>query len=883
MIPSTITATFGFHDQTGPWTDVRELSWDDLSALLTDHREGPKHGACMVPARLRGGLRRKAEADAIEVAVLDSDAGYELDAIAAAIEGQGWAAIIHSTHSHGTTRLEIAKAPYERAVAEHGDGAAVRIMLEKGYLPRIAEGASVAAVNGVKVAINHPPCPKYRVVIPLARPWRAADHTDQETANTAWRDAVRALAAALGLTVDQSCTDTSRLFYLPRHAPGAPHEARVIRGEACDVWRLAPAPVPPVAAPLLPLIDRAPERPAFIDPTTGEVFDLARWAATHGRRFKLAAALRSRTPRVMTARVSEGRKHHTRCPNEAAHTIPGEDDATFVMDAATSDTGGFVVHCRHSHCEGRDRLHFVGLMLEQGWLSIADLTNSDYLLPDAVPVVTIGRDWPDPADLLGQSVEAAPEFPMDTLPGSFRAFVADIAERMQVRPDAVAIPLLIAAGTAIGKGFRLRPKAADDWSERPCLWGGVIGDPGSLKTPAFNAALSPLRRAQATMEAEHRLALEVHAAACDRAAQAELEWKRECKRTPDGVEKPARPEAAVAPPVPAMRRVLTGEATQEALVDLMDQNPRGMLMFRDELSGWFGSFNQYRPGGDRQFFLECHAGGQYIKDRKISGTVMLHDTYLSIVGGFQPDIVSKVLAGDNNDGMAARFSMLVWPETLSSFEYVDRQPDATAAAKVEAIFDRLLAMEPEAFFGPLGFNPSPALRFDDDGQIVFRDWYTGLMNRLRGEAMGGAMKAHLSKYPGLFARLAVVLHLVEHADEPKAAPCLVSAVTAERVRDFVTNYLERHAIRIYRHLGQDPARAGAQRIARWLKDSGTKEFAARDVRRKEWSGMAGQDAVNRALDYLEHVAGWIVCRDHAAGPKGGRPSTRYSVNPKIGQ
>jgi hypothetical protein len=54
------------------------------------------------------------------------------------------------------------------------------------------------------------------------------------------------------------------------------------------------------------------------------------------------------------------------------------------------------------------------------------------------------------------------------------------------------------------------------------------------------------------------------------------------------------------------------------------------------------------------------------------------------------------------------------------------------------------------------------------------------------------------------------------------------------------------------------------------------------VRRKEWAGLSEQEDVNRALDYLANVAGWVACReDLPTGPRGGRPAAKYVVNPRI--
>jgi hypothetical protein len=91
---------------------------------------------------------------------------------------------------------------------------------------------------------------------------------------------------------------------------------------------------------------------------------------------------------------------------------------------------------------------------------------------------SIPADWPDPIDLLGQSIEAAAPFPVDFLPGALQDLAGDAADRMQCPVDFIGTPLIIAAATLIGKDFRLAPKAADDWFGArlslgwPHLWAG---------------------------------------------------------------------------------------------------------------------------------------------------------------------------------------------------------------------------------------------------------------------------------------------------------------------------------------------------------------------------------------------------------------------------
>jgi hypothetical protein len=497
---------------------------------------------------------------------------------------------------------------------------------------------------------------------------------------------------------------------------------------------------------------------------------------------------------------------------------------------------------------------------------------------------TNGKEaWGEPADILGTSMEAAVPFPETFLPGALKGYAEDAAERMQGQLDLVGIPLIIGASTAIGKEFRMRNKNLDDWLEMPCLWGGAIAGIGQLKTPSFNAGLAPLNKLQMKFIDEHIIATEEYREKVRRARFAEKKWEKDCKAAVKKGEEgmPTRPAEADPPPAPIQKRLLTSNFTQEKLVELMAENPRGFLAYRDELSGWFATFNQYRKGDDRQFYLTCHAGGVWPQDRKI-GSAWLKDLYLNVFGGFQPGIVAKVLAADDPDGMTARFSLLVWPDESLDFKYIDRAPHAESRKGTEEAFEKLFKLSAIDFFGLPGVTPDylRSLSFDDAARGVFTDWYTPHMRAQRSGRIDEYLRAHYSKYSGLFGRLAIVHHLLRYVQGIASAPALVDEVTAIAVRDFIDKYLAPHARRIYRHLGRSPAYHGARRIAAWIVAEKKTGFVARDVRRKEWAGLTDQEGINKALDYLEHVARWVRSQDQSSGARGGRPTTRYDVNPK---
>lgn len=508
---------------------------------------------------------------------------------------------------------------------------------------------------------------------------------------------------------------------------------------------------------------------------------------------------------------------------------------------------------------------------------------------------THSTDWPEPADLL--SPAPVPRFPPDFLPGALREFAESQAFDLQAPLDFVGIPLLIITATAIGKELRMAPKAHANWTERACLWGACIGHVGESKTPAFSAALAPIWPLQKKWREAFQEELKAHSAAAGRARMIKKQWERDAATAlKKGEEIPPKPEGAEPPEPPVAREMITIDATQERIALLLMHNPRGMLLFRDELSGWFASFNQYRPGADEQFYLQCHAGGPWLQHR-VKGDITISDAFLAVFGGLQPDVVAAALArgvhdGKPDNGLTARFSLLAWPEPVADLQWVDNSPDRDLRERVNHLFERLAALDPERLVGPPFPNSSEysPLRFAPEAQEVFHDWYLQHHQAQQALEPEAQIKGHFAKYDGLFARLALVHHLLRHVQGEPVEPAMIDAVTARAVRRFVDGYLRPHARKVYGHLGRDPGYSGAKKIGQWLIDNpDITSFTAREISRKQWAGLTGRDEntgkdyLRAALAHLDNVAGWVRAEEIPTGPQGGRPTVCYAVNPKIYQ
>ena len=94
-------------------------------------------------------------------------------------------------------------------------------------------------------------------------------------------------------------------------------------------------------------------------------------------------------------------------------------------------------------------------------------------------------------------------------------------------------------------------------------------------------------------------------------------------------------------------------------------NPRGLLLFRDELAGWVGALEKYGgTGSDRAFYIEGVRGAP-LRGRSGQGCRPDHHpgAAVTIAGGINPDKLNTMILCSEDDGLAARF-LYGWPEPV---------------------------------------------------------------------------------------------------------------------------------------------------------------------------------------------------------------------------
>ena len=340
-----------------------------------------------------------------------------------------------------------------------------------------------------------------------------------------------------------------------------------------------------------------------------------------------------------------------------------------------------------------------------------------------------GQEWPEPHPLPDSLLPVAP-FDFELIPEQVRPWIADICERMQCPPDYAAVSLMAALGSMIGRKVAIRPQIEDDWEVIANQWALLIGRPGVLKTPAMEEVLKPLHKLSAIALEKLKkdtATYEVTAAIAKLRRKDNMEKASKILREDRGADVSSLLEGKDEVSEPTLKRYIANDTNVASLGVLLQQNPNGLLVFRDEIVSLLDNLDREECISERGFYLTGWSGNsRYTFDRIGRGLhLSVEGVCLSMLGSSQPGRISQYLlrairGGRGDDGLIQRFGLMVWPDISPDWKHVDHRPDRDAKLLAMSVFERLDGLDWHAINakrdrGPGGDEEGlPYLRFGID-------------------------------------------------------------------------------------------------------------------------------------------------------------------------
>ncbi len=311
--------------------------------------------------------------------------------------------------------------------------------------------------------------------------------------------------------------------------------------------------------------------------------------------------------------------------------------------------------------------------------------------------------------------------------------------------------LLPILGSRIDSRTKLMISPGTNFKVPAIRWCGLVGDTGSKKSPVLSLLTEPLSSQQIELYDEYK--------------EKKLDYDAEFTNWKNT--KPADRGEEPKAPTP-MLDLYFSNFTIEALVDSIQHHPNdGCMLMLDELAQFYKSLDMYRggKGSDRQQWLTIWNGNGVKNNRKTSGTIVLPQTSISILGGIQPETITNMVSGDDSqfDGLWNRFSFVGLPQFKTS-AFTDTPAD--------------LGIELDRVYRALSRQPEQIHCLAIESKPLWEAWHNEIEDKtLSGST--GLVKGTYSKFHGIAGRNALILHRTLAAIGEKEPEQLISVSVME--------------------------------------------------------------------------------------------------------
>ena len=115
---------------------------------------------------------------------------------------------------------------------------------------------------------------------------------------------------------------------------------------------------------------------------------------------------------------------------------------------------------------------------------------------------------------------------------------------------------------------------------------------------------------------------------------------------------------------PFKKKNIVDDITMEALIDLHENVPHGIGIFKDELAGWLKDMNKYRSGSDLEAWLSSWSGSSININRMTRPGSFVEKPFMPVIGGIQPGILNTLYSEDKKDNGFMDRMLISFPENI---------------------------------------------------------------------------------------------------------------------------------------------------------------------------------------------------------------------------
>lgn len=338
----------------------------------------------------------------------------------------------------------------------------------------------------------------------------------------------------------------------------------------------------------------------------------------------------------------------------------------------------------------------------------------------------------------GKTTET-PSFPLEIFPKAIRDIIETLEEYENYNVDFTAASFLTVFAAAMGNTWSVRFMTG--WVSRPIIYMVLVGSPSCGKTPPLQQAVAPLLKLDGEYDMIYCKEMETY-----------RQWERMSAKQR---EKHSLPEAMK---MPQRKCHVVVDSTVEALIGALRDNPRGVLIYKDEIDSLLSNFNRYN-GSDEGYFLSLFSGTPFKYSRKSNNEhIFLANPYCSIIGTTQPGRLGEQFGGKRMmNGFSSRF-LKVYPEIDKMPSWNDTAMPDSVLEEWERIIRRVITVTPST--DQEGKATSIELLFSQEAKLRVIQWKDEVNNKVYAETDSDAVRALCGKLETYLVRFCLVIQIM---------------------------------------------------------------------------------------------------------------------------
>ena len=338
----------------------------------------------------------------------------------------------------------------------------------------------------------------------------------------------------------------------------------------------------------------------------------------------------------------------------------------------------------------------------------------------------------------GKTAET-PSFPLEIFPKAIRDIIEALEEYENYNVDFTSASFLTVFAAAMGNTWSVRFMTG--WVSRPIIYMVLVGSPSCGKTPPLQQAVAPLLKLDGEYDMIYCKEMETY-----RRWERMSAKQREKHSLPEEMEMPQRKCHVVV------------DSTVEALIGALRDNPRGVLIYKDEIDSLLSNFNRYNSS-DEGYFLSLFSGTPFKYSRKSNNEhIFLANPYCSIIGSTQPGRLDEQFGGKRMmNGFSSRF-LKVYPEIDKMPSWNDTAMPDGVLEEWERIIRKVITVTPST--DQEGKATSIELMFSQDAKLRIIQWKDAVNNKAYAETDSDAVRALCGKLETYLIRFCLVIQIM---------------------------------------------------------------------------------------------------------------------------